>query len=139
MAWSRPQAIDTERRLAAHPSAGELDVPRGYDKGMTRGRPLRGRARLQWAWAGRRGWKAGSLPVLEEPIVFGGRRGQFRIDGYSASKVLGQIVRVDGAIWVEQLDGNAAIRVNGDPVVREELRNGDQIEVGDVPFTIWDD
>jgi hypothetical protein len=42
----------------------------------------------------------------------------------------------DGALWVEDLASTNGTAVNGEPVGRGELRAGDRVELGSVPFRL---
>jgi pSer/pThr/pTyr-binding forkhead associated (FHA) protein len=77
------------------------------------------------------------MVVGDTEILFGGRGGHIQVHGHTVSRRHARILRADGGLWIEDLGGGAGVQVNGQPVERAELHNGDRIEVGDTLLTIW--
>ncbi len=70
--------------------------------------------------------------LSQDPVILGrSRKADIRLDQDGVSRHHAEIYRSDSANWVRDLDSTNGTFVNGHPVEECELRDGDQLRVGD--------
>jgi len=80
-----------------------------------------------------RGPRLGARLDLDRlPLIIGrGASADFRLPSRSVSRSHCRVVRDDGQLWIEDLRSTNQTLINGRPVDRQRLKDGDQLRIGD--------